>query len=108
MSTYPDLVVVTLVLYVIIKLFLWVKLSPVHFQLLPNLQHQRRQFKQLGEAVGSELLTDENICDQMSSLSCETDVTAAVMITLTRCLNSCLSSTVIVSAFAITGMMFTE
>lgn len=37
-STYSDLIIVTLVLHVLIKLFLWVKLNPSHLQLLPYLQ----------------------------------------------------------------------
>lgn len=40
--TYSDLVIVTLVLHVFIKLFLGVKLNPTHFQFLPYLQHKTK------------------------------------------------------------------
>lgn len=39
-ATYSDLVIVTLVLHVLIKLFLGVKLNPAHLQFLPYLQHK--------------------------------------------------------------------
>lgn len=42
-TTYSDLVIVTLVLHVLIKLFLWVKLDPAHLQLLFHLQQNTEQ-----------------------------------------------------------------
>lgn len=36
--SYPDLIIITLILHVFIKLFLWITLDPTHFQLLPHLQ----------------------------------------------------------------------
>lgn len=35
---YPDLIIITLILHVFIKLFLWITLDPTNFQLLPHLQ----------------------------------------------------------------------
>lgn len=111
--THSDLVVVALVFHVLIKLFLRIKLNPTHFQFLSYLSTQQQHH--LAEALSSEeeLVAVYYFNNDFRNTAFISGTAGCMrclvrLLKLTRCLNSCLSSMVIVSAFAMMGTMLTE
>lgn len=99
-ATYPNFVILCLVFKVLIKFFLRIKLNPVDFQFFANLGRKTFQMEKLCKQAALQATRPTGVSSPLPAYFSDKEI-------LTLCLNSIFSSRVMVSALAMTGMMFT-